>query len=102
MEILHICTKIFLIALPFAAKSVSPISYINIEISENLKFSNDDFWNTFNRLRWDTDLSCADLSITRIPDSSENPSKIKVASLSTFEDDEGNSPKIEINQFVEY
>lgn len=90
MENQKICQRIFDIASEYARRSESPVSFVNLSVSSSCPVSDEELWNGFNRIRWDTDLASAELMITR-----ENPDKaakegyvIKVKSLSLFEEDD--------------
>lgn len=86
----EICQRIFDIASEYARKAASPVSFVNLSVSGSCAVSDEELWNGFDKIRWDTDLASAELMITR-----ENPDKaaeegyvIKVKSLSLFEEDD--------------
>lgn len=85
----EICQKIFDIALPYAEKMSAPVSYINVEAGCNVPVSDDDLWEAFNKLKWDTVLSSAELMIIRKPYSPGTEKSLRVVSITPFEDDEG-------------
>lgn len=85
----EISQKIFDIALPYAQKMSAPVSYINVEAGCNIPLSDDELWDAFNRLKWDTVLSSAELMIIRKPYSPGTEKKLRVVSITPFEDDEG-------------
>lgn len=85
----EICQKIFDIALPYAQKMSAPISYINVEAGCNIPVSDEELWEAFNKLKWDTVLSSAELMIIRKPWSAGTEKKLRVVSITPFEDDEG-------------
>lgn len=85
----EICRKIFDIALPYAQKMSAPVSYINVEAGCNVPVSDDELWNAFNMIKWDTVLSSAELMIIRKPYSSATEKILRVMSITPFEDDEG-------------
>lgn len=85
----EICQKIFDIALPYAQKMSAPISYINVEAGCNIPVSDEELWEAFNKLKWDTVLSSAELMIIRKPWSQGTEKKLRVVSVTPFEDDEG-------------
>ena len=96
MDVTEICKKIFSIAEPYAQNNDSPISYINIEFGFNVGISEEELWSTFNKIRWDTILSSAELFIIRKPFIGIIDNSIKVTSVALFEDEEGFMPKISI------
>lgn len=85
----EISQKIFDIALPYAKEMSAPVSYINVEAGCNVPVSDDELWNAFNKLKWDTVLSSAELMIIRKPYASGTQKSLRVVSITPFEDDEG-------------
>lgn len=87
----EICKKIFDIALPYAQKMSAPVSYINVEAGCNVPVSDEELWDAFNKIKWDTALSSAELMIIRKPYSRGTGNNLRVTSIIPFEDDEGGS-----------
>ena len=96
MNVEMVCKKIFDFVLPFAENVLAPISYINLEIGFNTEIDDDELWECFNKLRWDTTLSSAELFIIRKAYSGEVDKSIKIISISIFEDDENVTPVIPV------
>ena len=85
MDLEKICKKIFDFVIPYAEKSESPISYINIELGFSVDISENDLWETFNKMRWDTKLSSAELLlIKKSYTGTDKDSSIRIISLSVF------------------
>lgn len=84
----EICRKIYDIALPYAQKMSAPVSYINVQAGCNYPVSDDELWNAFNKIKWDTVLSSAELMIIRKPYTAGNNKQLRVVSITPFEDDE--------------
>ena len=97
MDLEKICKKIFEFVIPYAEKNESPISYINIELGFSVDISENNLWETFNKMRWDTKLSSAELLlIKKSYTGTDKDSSIRIISLSVFEDDGKSSPLIPI------
>lgn len=92
----EICQKIYEIALPYAEKMSAPVSYINVEAGCNYPVSDDELWNAFNKIKWDTVLSSAELMIIRKPYTAGNNKQLRVVSITPFEDDEGVSAPLPV------
>lgn len=92
----EICKKIFDIVLPYAEKMSAPVSYINIEAGCNVLLSDDELWEAFNKFKWDTVLSSAELMIIRKPWSKATERNLRVISITPFEDDEGISAPLPV------
>lgn len=92
----EICQKIYEIALPYAEKMSAPVSYINVEAGCNYPVSDDELWNAFNKIKWDTVLSSAELMIIRKPYTAGNNKQFRVVSITPFEDDEGVSAPLPV------
>lgn len=84
----EICHKIYDIALPYAQKMSAPVSYINVQAGCNYPVSDDELWNAFNKIKWDTVLSSAELMIIRKPYAAGTEKTLRVVSITPFEDDE--------------
>lgn len=101
METTEICKKIFDFVLPYSEQTSAPISYINLEVGFSVKNSENELWETFNKLRWDTKLASAELLILKKNyTGTEKDTSIRVVSLSLFEDDGKSSPYITIRDGV--
>ena len=96
MDIQEICKKIFELALVYAEKVKAPVAYINVETGADFGYNDNALWEAFNKLRWDTALSSAELMIVRKPSSGDFGNSLRVVSITTFEDDSGNSPEISV------
>lgn len=99
-DIEEVIRNIFEIILPMANKSEAPISYINIELGFHCEFSESSLIETFNRLKWDSPLSSADLFCSRKPMGMAFDDSIKVISFSEFEDDSGKAPIVKVSKFI--
>ena len=85
MDLEIICKKIFDFVIPYAEKNESPISYINIELGFSVDISENDLWETFNKMRWDTKLSSAELLLIKKSfTGTDKDSSIRIISLSVF------------------
>lgn len=100
MDIQNICKEIYNLALGYADKTNAPIAYINVEAGFNFEYDDNVLWESFNKLRWDTVLSSAELFIVRKPFSGHKDGSLRVVSLSVFEDDEGGTPTINIENGI--
>lgn len=92
----EICQKIFDIALPYAQGMSAPVSYINVEAGCNYPIGDDELWETFNKIKWDTVLSSAELMIIRKPYSAGTEKNLRVVSITPFEDDESFSAPLPV------
>ena len=64
-----------------------PLAYINICVGKNFPFSNDEINDGFKKLKWDSDISTADLNIIRSTEMEDNA--LEVTSMNEFVDDSG-------------
>lgn len=96
MQIEQLTKKIFDLVIPYAQKLDGPISYVNIEIPDDFEFSDEQLWASFNKTTWDTLLSNSELQIKRV-----KSNKLKLISLSEFEDEYGVIPTEQINTIIE-
>ena len=101
MDIEVICKKIFDFVFPYAEKNQSPIAYINVEVGFSIDVSENDLWETFNKLRWDTKLASAELLVLKKSyTGTQKDFSIKIISLAIFEDDGKSSPLIPIRDGI--
>lgn len=96
MDIQTVCKKIFELALVYAERTKAPVAYVNVEAGFNCVYDDNTLWETFNKLRWDTVLSSAELFIVRKPFSGSVDNSLRVVSITTFEDDSGASPELPV------
>ena len=96
MDIKSVCEKIFELTLGYAERTKAPVAYVNVEAGFNCEYDDNSLWETFNKLRWDTVLSSAELFIVRKPFAGSEDKSLRVVSISTFEEDSGGSPEIPV------
>lgn len=96
----EICKKIFELIKPCESKMKAPIAYVNVEIGFDLHISEEELQEEFIAMRWDTELSSADISLIRKPSTGEKDTGIKVISVTGFADENGNAPIIEIDKEI--
>ncbi|MCR4940366.1 MAG: hypothetical protein K5930_09720 [Treponemataceae bacterium] len=96
MDIQTICKKIYNLTLGYAGKLNAPVAYINVEVGSNFAYEDNQLWEAFNKIRWDTVLSSAELFIVRKTFSGVSDDSLRVVSITVFEDDSGNSPVIPV------
>lgn len=86
-----VCRKIYNAAYIVAGKvfSGAPVAYIHIVAGEDAFKNADEISRMFNRLKWDTPLSSADLDITL--DSSLSSDILDIKEIEEFYDDERGS-----------
>ena len=97
MDVNQICKKIYDFVLPFAEKTQSPLAYVNLEIGFSVDIPENDLWECFNKITWDTPLSSAELfMLKKSYTGTEKDTSIRIISLSVFEDDGKSSPLIPI------
>lgn len=91
MDSIAIAQKIFTVALPVAQQIDAPTAYINIVAGADVPFTDRELWESFNKIRWDTELSSAELKIMRMEKTSvsDTDKKLAVVSISEFEDETG-------------
>jgi hypothetical protein len=65
----------------------SPIAYINVRVGKKFAFSDAEFLALFNKTKWDTVISTADLVI--VHDDSLSAA-LKIEEISDFFDEDGN------------
>jgi len=112
MDIQNICKRIYELVLTYAEKTNAPVAYINVEAGFDFEYEDNALWEAFNKLRWDTELSSAELSIERKSSGAQNTSEagasktadnsLRVVSIVVFEDGSGDSPEIHVKNGLVY
>lgn len=97
MDVNQICKKIYDFVLPYTEKTQSPIAYVNLEVGFSVDIPENEMWECFNKISWDTPLSSAELFILKKTyTGTSKDDSIKIISLSVFEDDGKSTPLIPI------
>lgn len=96
MDIQAVCKQIFELALGYAERTKAPVAYVNVEAGHDFEYDDNSLWETFNKIRWDTALSSAELFIVRKRSKGSVDKSLRVVSITTFEDDSGGSPEIPV------
>lgn len=102
MDIQNICKRIYELVLDYAEKTNAPVAYVNVEAGFDFEYDDNALWETFNKIRWDTALSSADLMIERKPACGKKDASLRVVSITTFEDESGDSPEIHVENGLVY
>ena len=119
MDIQNICKRIYELVLTYAEKMKAPVAYINVEAGSDFEYGDSALWEEFNKIRWDTELSSAELSIERKPSASSKArisekgtsengaskaadNSLRVVSIVVFEDGSGDSPEITVKNGLVY
>ena len=91
MDISSIAQKIFDAALPVAQSIDAPTAYVNVVAGADVPFTSKELWEAFNKKRWDTPLSSAELKISCMIKTGDDEidKKLAVVSISEFEDETG-------------
>ena len=91
MDLETACKKILNVALPFSQYSSAPIAYVCVSKGKSCPFSEDQLSECFAKLKWDTELSSAELSFNKIE--SENVSfALQVTEVIEFESENCDAP----------
>lgn len=114
MDIQNICKRIYELVLTYAEKTKAPVAYINVEAGSDFEYGDSALWEEFNKIRWDTELSSAELSIERKSSASSKAktsengaskaadNSLRVVSIVVFEDGSGDSPEITVKNGLVY
>ena len=104
MDIQNICQRIYDVVLSYAEKTNAPVAYINVEVGPDFEYGDNALREEFNKLRWDTELSSAELSIERKSSgaSKSADNTLRVVSIVVFEDGSGDSPEITVKNGLVY
>ncbi len=86
MEIKTVCQDIYDSVIKSAEKIQAPVAYITLNISKDFPFTNEQIIQEFDKFKWNTGLSTADL-IVEI-DASLESNSYKVIEIQQFKDDE--------------
>lgn len=91
MDIETVVRKIFEAALPASEGIDAPIAYVNVVAGADILFDDRELWDAFNKIKWDSAISSAELRITRMGPTGidGNDKKLAVVSISEFEDETG-------------
>ncbi|NLK45217.1 MAG: hypothetical protein GX297_00955 [Treponema sp.] len=81
-----ISRKIHRQILPLSTENLPPVAYICIEVGNNFQFSDDDIRKAFDKIKWDTELSSAELLVLRKPKSNIPDSSVILGGFSFFDD----------------
>lgn len=82
-----ISEKIYKLMLPFSTEDLPPVAYVSIEVGNDFEISDDEIRASFNKIKWDTALSSAELLILRKPKSIFSDSSVILGGFSFFNDD---------------
>ncbi|MCM1321856.1 MAG: hypothetical protein NC041_09555 [Bacteroides sp.] len=81
----EVCEAIYALVLPVSNKIPSPVAYINVKLGFDCPFAETALWNVFNKIKWNTPLSSAELFISRNSYTGTPDTSVCVESLSFFE-----------------
>ena len=87
MDLKTVCAHIYYAVVNAIGECKSPIAYINVRVGEKFAFSDAEFLALFNKTKWDTVISTADLVI--VHDDSLSAA-LKIEEISDFFDEDGN------------
>ncbi|MCR5126127.1 MAG: hypothetical protein K6B43_13195 [Treponema sp.] len=93
MDLKTVCMCICRTAVNTVGECKSPIAYINVRVGKKFSFSDAEFLEAFNSMKWDTAVSTADLGIVH----DENlDCAVKVEKVSDFFDEDGKCNVFEV------
>ncbi len=75
--------------------SGAPVAYIHLKTGKNSSVDKKELTKAFDKVKWDTPLSTADLSFEE--DSSVSEDILIVEDIEEFQDDEGNAAKFKVH-----
>ncbi|MBO4758860.1 MAG: hypothetical protein J5505_02265 [Spirochaetaceae bacterium] len=87
MKAEDISGKIYKLMLPFTTEDLPPVAYVSIEVGNDFQISDEEIRSSFDKVKWDTALSSAELLILRKPKSSFSDSSVILGGFSFFNDD---------------
>ena len=87
MDLKTVCAHIYYAVVNAIGECKSPIAYINVRVGKKFAFSDAEFLALFNKTKWDTVISTADLVI--VHDDSVSAA-LKIEEISDFFDEDGN------------
>jgi hypothetical protein len=82
-----VCRKIFDLMLPFSRQADAPIAYITVKFGYDCPLEEKALIDTFNQIKWDSELSAADINIIRVMEHEIIPGPVVLASFTPFETD---------------
>ena len=82
----EISERIYKQMLPFTTEELPPVAYVSIEVGNEFQISDDEIRSSFDKRKWDTALSSAELLILRKPKSNFTDSTIILGGFSFFND----------------
>lgn len=86
MDLKTVCAHIYYAVVNAIGECKSPIAYINVRVGKKFAFSDAEFLALFNKTKWDTVISTADLVI--VHDDSLSAA-LKIEEISDFFDEDG-------------
>jgi hypothetical protein len=86
MDLKTVCARIYYAVITAIGESKAPIAYINVRVGKKFTFSDDEFLSLFNKTKWDTVISTADLVI--VHDDTLAPA-LRIEEISAFFDEDG-------------
>ncbi len=86
MDLKSVCAHIYYAVVNAIGECKSPIAYIKVRVGKKFVFSDDEFLALFNKTKWDTVISTADLVI--VHDDSLEPA-LRIEEISDFFDEDG-------------
>lgn len=87
MTVEEISQTIYTMILPFTVENMPPIAYISIEVGNDYESSNEQLTIAFNRRKWDTVLSTAELLILRKPRGIKKDETVFLGGFSFYNED---------------
>lgn len=85
---MEICRKIFDAVCEISEKIESPVAYINLTVGKNFAFKDEDFFDCFKKMKWDSQISASDLVIKHGDDSDF---LVRIEEIVEFMDENGQS-----------
>lgn len=86
MNLKNICQHIYYAAISATSGFISPIAYIKVRIGKRFTFTEDELLEEFDKSKWNTVISTADLSITK---DDNLDCVLKIDEITDFFDDDG-------------
>lgn len=96
MTLEEVCKNIYYAAHTAAAKAEAPVAYIRTKKSPDFPYSQTELAETFAELKWNTNLSSADLTVE--DDKSLPAGQLVITAVEEFMDDEGHAEILQVHE----
>lgn len=87
MGVDEVIKSIYELMIPFSTAELPPVAYVSIEVGHEFPFSDEELTDSFNKIKWDSPLSSAELLILRKPQFLKQDNTLVLGGFSIFNEE---------------